>query len=127
MRSALIIVLLALGLASCSKFAKVQKSNDYDYKLRMAEKYYVVKKYNYAQQLYEELFPLFKGQPQFEDLFYKYVYEAKQKNTLKTTESARALARYLLTVWNGINVTRRIYPDKQALEDIIRTQLKMLK
>jgi outer membrane protein assembly factor BamD len=59
---------------SCSKFAKVQKSNDYDYKLRMAEKYYVAKKYNYAKQLYEELFPLMKGQPQFEDLFYKFAY-----------------------------------------------------
>lgn len=74
MRITLIIVLVALSLVSCSKFAKVQKSTDYDYKLRMAEKYYVAKKYHYAQQLYEELFPLMKGQPQFEDLFYKYAY-----------------------------------------------------
>lgn len=74
MKSAFLIVFFALGLASCSKFAKVQKSNDYDYKLRMAEKYYVAKKYNYAKQLYEELFPLLKGQPQFEDLFYKFAY-----------------------------------------------------
>jgi outer membrane protein assembly factor BamD len=74
MRSALIILIIALGVVSCSKFSKVQKSTDYDYKLRMAEKYYVAKKYNYAQQLYEELFPLMKGQPQFEDLFYKYAY-----------------------------------------------------
>ncbi len=57
MKSALLIVFFAIGIASCSKFAKVQKSNDYDYKLRMAEKYYVAKKYNYAKQLYEELFP----------------------------------------------------------------------
>lgn len=74
MRSAVLIVLFAISVVSCSKFAKVQKSNDYNYKLRMAEKYYVQKKYNYAQQLYEELFPLLKGQPQFEDLFYKYAY-----------------------------------------------------
>lgn len=74
MKSAFLIVFVVLGLASCSKFAKVQKSNDYDYKLRMAEKYYVAKKYNYAKQLYEELFPLMKGQPQFEDLFYKFAY-----------------------------------------------------
>jgi outer membrane protein assembly factor BamD len=40
----------------------------------MAEKYYVAQKYHFAQQLYEELFPLMKGQPQFEDLFYKYAY-----------------------------------------------------
>jgi outer membrane protein assembly factor BamD len=75
MKSALLILLFAVvGVVSCSKFAKVQKSNDYDYKLRMAEKYYVAKKYNYAKQLYEELFPLMKGQPQFEDLFYKFAY-----------------------------------------------------
>ena len=74
MKSAFLIVFFALGLASCSKFAKVQKSNDYDYKLRMADKYYVAKKYNYSKQLYEELFPLMKGQPQFEDLFYKFAY-----------------------------------------------------
>ena len=75
MKSAFLILLFAvLGVVSCSKFAKVQKSNDYDYKLRMAEKYYVAKKYNYAKQLYEELFPLMKGQPQFEDLFYKFAY-----------------------------------------------------
>lgn len=74
MRSIFAILLIAFSLASCSKFAKVQKSNDYDYKLRMAEKYYASKKYNYAEQLYEELFPVMKGQPQFEDLFYKYAY-----------------------------------------------------
>lgn len=75
MKSAFLVVLFAaFGVASCSKFAKVQKSNDYAYKLRMAEKYYVAKKYNYAKQLYEELFPLLKGQPEFEDLFYKFAY-----------------------------------------------------
>src|SRR5688572_282285 len=74
MRSILLLVMLSLAAASCSKFAKVQKSTDYDYKLRMAEKYYVQKKYHYAQQLYEELFPLYKGQPQFEDIFYKFAY-----------------------------------------------------
>jgi outer membrane protein assembly factor BamD len=68
MRSFVVIVVAVLiGLSSCSEFSKVQKSTDYDYKLRMADKYYVNKKYNYAQQLYEELFPLLKGQPQFED------------------------------------------------------------
>ncbi|MFM9910732.1 MAG: outer membrane protein assembly factor BamD [Chitinophagaceae bacterium] len=74
MRSILFVFITIIGFASCSEFSKVQKSTDYDYKLRMADKYYVNKKYNYAQQLYEELFPLLKGQPQFEDVFYKYAY-----------------------------------------------------
>jgi outer membrane protein assembly factor BamD len=74
MRSVILLVMMSLAAASCSKFAKVQKSTDYDYKLRMADKYYVQKKYHYSQQLYEELFPLYKGQPQFEDIFYKFAY-----------------------------------------------------
>jgi outer membrane protein assembly factor BamD len=74
MRFLLLILAFTLGLTSCSEFSKIQKSNDYDFKLRMADKYYLNKKYNYAQQLYEELFPLLKGQPQFEDVFYKFAY-----------------------------------------------------
>lgn len=74
MRSILLALSAFLVLASCSKFAKVQKSNDYDYKLRMAESYYVKKDYNHAQLLYEELFPIFKGDPKFEDIFYKFAY-----------------------------------------------------
>ncbi len=74
MRSFVLLLIAVAGLASCSEFSKVQKSTDYDYKLRMADKYYVAKKYNYAKQLYEELFPLLKGQPQFEDVFYKFAY-----------------------------------------------------
>ena len=74
MRSILILLIAGLALGSCSKFTKVQKSTDYEYKLRMAEKYYINKKYNFAQQLYEELFPIYKGDPKFEDIFYKFAY-----------------------------------------------------
>lgn len=70
----LLIITLALIFSSCSKFTKIQKSTDYDYKLRMAEQYYIKKDYNHAQQLYEELFPIYKGDPKFEDIFYKYAY-----------------------------------------------------
>lgn len=68
------MLMVVLSAASCSKFAKVQKSNDYEYKLQMAEKYYNEEKYNYAQLLYQELFPIYKGGPKFEDLFYRYAY-----------------------------------------------------
>lgn len=67
-------VLLALLAISCNRFNKVLKSTDYDYKLRMAEQYYANKDYRKAKTLYEELFPIFKGTPQFEDLYYKYAY-----------------------------------------------------
>ncbi len=74
MRSALLALVIVFSITSCSKFAKVQKSTDYEYKLRMAEKYYIQKKFNNAQLLYEELFPIYKGDPKFEDIFYKYAY-----------------------------------------------------
>lgn len=57
MRSILFVCIIALLSTGCSRFAKVQKSTDYDYKLRMADQYFAKKKYMYAQQLYEELFP----------------------------------------------------------------------
>jgi outer membrane protein assembly factor BamD len=67
-----VVLLAAVLTASCSKFNKVLKSTDYDYKLKMAQEYYDKGKYKQAQTLYEELFPIFKGTPQFEDLYYKY-------------------------------------------------------
>src|SRR5215204_7157785 len=61
-------------LVSCNVINKVLKSKDPQYKLKMAEQYYAKKKYNYAQQLYEDLMPNFRGSPLFEDLYYKYAY-----------------------------------------------------
>ncbi len=57
-----------------SKFAKIEKSNDYEYKYKMADEYYAVKKYVYAQQLYEEVIPFLKGTAKYETLFYKLAY-----------------------------------------------------
>ena len=49
-------------LASCSnQFSKVLKSKDYEYKLKKADEYFGKKKYKNAEELYVELFPVFKG------------------------------------------------------------------
>jgi len=61
-------------MISCSKFSKIQKSKDFEYKLLKADEYYAKKKYRNAQQLYEELFPVYKGNQKFEDIYYKYAY-----------------------------------------------------
>lgn len=50
------------------------KSTDFEYKLKMADQYFDDKKYLYAQQLYEELYPVFKGTVKFEELYYKDAY-----------------------------------------------------
>ena len=82
-RSVYLVVLAAVLSVSCSKFNKVLKSTDYDYKLKMAQQYYENKKYRQAQTLYEELFTIYKGTPQFEELYYRYADCAfKQKDYL---------------------------------------------
>ncbi|WP_462254809.1 outer membrane protein assembly factor BamD [Ferruginibacter sp.] len=72
------IVLAALFLltiaTSCNKYNKIYKSKDYEYKLKMADELFAKKKYKVAQQLYEELFPVFKGTAKFEELYYKDAY-----------------------------------------------------
>ncbi|MFC4262178.1 outer membrane protein assembly factor BamD [Ferruginibacter yonginensis] len=68
------IVGILAGATSCSKFSKIQKSTDINYKLQKADEYYAKKKYRNAQLLYEELFPAMKGSEKFEDLYYKYAF-----------------------------------------------------
>ncbi len=67
-------VLLLLLVTSCSKYNKVFKSKDFEYKLKMADEFYSKGKFKIAQQLYEELFPVFKGSVKFEELYYKDAY-----------------------------------------------------
>jgi outer membrane protein assembly factor BamD len=61
-------------LTSCNGINKILKSKDADYKLRMAEQFYVKKKYHLAQAIYEDIMPNFRGSPLFEDIYYKYAY-----------------------------------------------------
>jgi outer membrane protein assembly factor BamD len=61
-------------LTSCNGINKILKSKDADYKLRMAEQFYVKKKYHLAQAIYEDVMPNFRGSPLFEDIYYKYAY-----------------------------------------------------
>ncbi|MES2892443.1 MAG: outer membrane protein assembly factor BamD [Bacteroidota bacterium] len=69
-----VVIVLLIAFSSCSKFSKVLKSKDVDYKLIMADKYYEEKNYRQAQVLYEELYPVFKGTDKFEELYYKDAY-----------------------------------------------------
>ncbi len=83
------IFLSLLVLTSCaSKFGKVMKSKDKEYKLKMAEQYYANKDYDKAQQLYSDLLPLYKGDSRFEDIYYKYAYTSYY---LKDYENAENL------------------------------------
>ncbi len=74
LRVSLAAVFLMMVVSSCNKYNKVSKSKDYEYKLKMADEYFAKKKFKRAQELYEELFPIFKGNAKFEELYYKDAY-----------------------------------------------------
>jgi TetR/AcrR family transcriptional repressor of nem operon len=63
---------------------------------------------------------------QLEELFYTAVRKALENGELKTKEDPAVLARYLMTMWNGLNITRRIYTDSGILASLIEMQLKVL-
>jgi len=71
-----IAIFAILLFSGCQSITKVLKNPDPRYKLRMAEQYYAKKKYVQAQQVYEDIMPSFRGQPEFEDIYYKYAYTA---------------------------------------------------
>jgi outer membrane protein assembly factor BamD len=53
----------------------------------MAEQYYAKKKYLFAQQLYEDVLPFFKGRQEFEDIYYKYAYTAYYQKDYLSAEN----------------------------------------
>jgi len=62
-----------------------------------------------------------------EELFRTYIETAQRTGELQTKEDPAVLALYLLTVWNGLNVTRRVHPDAGSLAPLIELQLQLLK
>jgi len=86
MRLVLIIIIIAL-LSSCHGINKILKNKDPEYKLRMAEKYYVKKKYNYAYQLYEDVVPYYKTSKEFEDIYYKMAYSTYYQRDYMNSEN----------------------------------------
>lgn len=75
MRFLPVVFIIVLTLGSCSKsLTKLLKNPDPEFKLRMAEKYFVQKKYTKAQAVYEDIMPYYKTRPEFQDIYYKYAY-----------------------------------------------------
>jgi outer membrane protein assembly factor BamD len=77
MRNLFSIIFLAVligGCASNKNINKILKNSDPEYKLRMAEQFYVKKKYSKAQAIYEDIMPYFRNLQGFEDIYYKYAY-----------------------------------------------------
>jgi outer membrane protein assembly factor BamD len=71
----------------------------------MAEQYYAKKKYNYAQQLYEDVMPYYRGSAEFEDIYYKYAYCAYYQKDYLNAE-------------NLFKTFLEIYPNSSKAEEV---------
>jgi len=81
------ILLITFLFAACNGISKVLKNKDPEYKLRMAEKYYVKKKYNYAYQLFEDIIPYYKTSKEFENIYYKMAYSTYYQKDYLSAEN----------------------------------------
>jgi TetR/AcrR family transcriptional regulator, transcriptional repressor for nem operon len=61
-----------------------------------------------------------------EGIFYKYIKAAQQSRKIRSKEDARLLARHLINLWNGINITRRMYSNAKDLLPLVEMQLKAI-
>ncbi|HVZ57064.1 MAG TPA: outer membrane protein assembly factor BamD [Chitinophagaceae bacterium] len=86
MRLFFLLIILAF-LSSCHGISKIMKSTDPNYKLRMAEQFYVKKQWSNAEKLFEDVMPFFKTGKEFEDIYYKYAYCAYNEGDYTNAEN----------------------------------------
>ncbi|SKA43749.1 transcriptional regulator, TetR family [Chitinophaga eiseniae] len=60
---------------------------------------------------------------QMEQLFTTILENGQQSGRLKTKTPAPVLARHLVNLWNGLNITRRMYPNTEGLSALIELNL----
>ena len=74
MKIILQLLLVSMILISCSKYQKVLRSNDYNYKYNMAVTYYQKGDYNRAMPLFNELSTVMKGTDKIQEVNFYYAY-----------------------------------------------------
>nr|WP_295870835.1 TetR/AcrR family transcriptional regulator [uncultured Chitinophaga sp.] len=60
---------------------------------------------------------------QMEQLFTSVLENGQRSGRLKTKTPAPVLARHLVNLWNGLNITRRMYPNTEGLSALIELNL----
>lgn len=67
-----LLVLFSLLTAGCSEYQAVLKSNDPEYKLSMAKKYFEDEKYEKCRPLFDDLLTIYKGQQKAADIYFYF-------------------------------------------------------
>jgi len=74
MKQFLFIFIIIASISSCSKYQKVLKSDDINYKYEQAVKYYKNAEFNKALPIFNELLPIFKGTNKAEEIAFYFAY-----------------------------------------------------
>jgi len=80
------ILLIAVGVSSCSEYQKVLNKGGVEEQYQMATKLYEEQKYNKSIQLFEKITPNYRGKPQMERI--QYMVAQAHYNTKQYTLSA---------------------------------------
>ncbi|WP_372792955.1 outer membrane protein assembly factor BamD [Lutibacter sp.] len=80
------ILLIAVGVSSCSEYQKVLNKGTAEKQYEMATKLYESQKYNKAIQLFEKITPSYRGKPQMERI--QYMVAQAHYNTKQYTLAA---------------------------------------
>ncbi len=80
------ILLIAIGISSCSEYQKVLNKGTVEKQYEMATKLYETQKYNKSIQLFEKITPSYRGKPQMERI--QYMIAQAHYNTKQYTLAA---------------------------------------
>ncbi len=61
-----------------------------------------------------------------EELFFIHIARAQSNGQMKHDGNPKIIAKHLITLWNGLNITRRMYPEPAILSELIDFQLHIL-
>ncbi|MCD4789761.1 MAG: outer membrane protein assembly factor BamD [Bacteroidales bacterium] len=70
----ILTITFTVALISCSKYQRIQKNQDYQYKYEKAIEYYDKEDYYRALNLFDQVMPFFRGTKEAETISYKYAY-----------------------------------------------------
>ncbi|MEQ9285587.1 MAG: TetR/AcrR family transcriptional regulator [Cyclobacteriaceae bacterium] len=63
---------------------------------------------------------------QLEQVFEEVISEAQENKRISSTKPPRFIARYLINIWNGMNITKRMNGSNDILKEVVGLQLQIL-
>jgi TetR/AcrR family transcriptional repressor of nem operon len=61
-----------------------------------------------------------------ENIYFRHIKQAQSAKQLETTADPRTLARHLTNLWNGINITARMYSSSKELVPVLKMNLNLI-